>query len=89
MTNIISAEEYTRPTLNVLMAISAELNRKKDTYIYRRYYPRKCIGRIMSIIVEHIVQFLLGGITWRPGYFPIVRFTDIPPEYIYDYICSV
>jgi len=73
MTAIISAEEYTRPTLNVLMAISAELNSIEFNNQYTMFYLDWNVSNIVNIIVEHVVQFLLGGMAWRPRYFPQAR----------------
>jgi hypothetical protein len=71
MDSIISYERITKPTINLLMSISAALNRidpqtlekirncKKDNWTY-----------LQQMINDHVVALVIGDITFRAGYYP-------------------
>jgi len=63
----VPIEEFTRPTLNLLLALSLSLNRGNIIT------NPLLIDTLQNHINYLVVEWALGNLMWRPKYFPVIH----------------
>jgi isoprenylcysteine carboxyl methyltransferase (ICMT) family protein YpbQ len=77
----LSFDEFTRPTLNILIALSSALGNFNKTNKNPIDFNSLPIIELTNTINEYVIEYVLGNIRWKPQYYPKM---DILHSIIYD-----
>jgi len=69
----LSFSEFTRPTLNILMALSSALDDFNKTNVVPIDFNSPPIIELTNTINEYVIEYILGNIRWKPQYYPQIR----------------